>query len=72
MREDHHRQRRSGLESITAGQVWLAGQDLGALSGKARKAVWCDMQVVFQNPVFALNPRRTIATSIAEPLVIHG
>lgn len=61
-----------GLEPITAGHVLLDGQDLGALPNKARKAVWRDMQVVFQDPVSALNPRRTIATSIAEPLVIHG
>jgi peptide/nickel transport system ATP-binding protein/oligopeptide transport system ATP-binding protein len=61
-----------GLAPVTAGRVSFDGRDLSGMTGAQRKAVWRDMQVVFQDPVAALNPRRTVAQSIAEPLEIHG
>ncbi|MFS4581798.1 ABC transporter ATP-binding protein [Phaeobacter sp. C3_T13_0] len=61
-----------GLAPVTGGKVYFEGRDLSALSPADRKHVWREMQVVFQDPVSALNPRRTIVQSIAEPLVIHG
>jgi peptide/nickel transport system ATP-binding protein/oligopeptide transport system ATP-binding protein len=61
-----------GLAPITAGRILFDGQDMAQMSADARRATWRDMQVVFQDPVSALNPRRTIAQSIAEPLEIHG
>ncbi|WP_171210235.1 MULTISPECIES: ABC transporter ATP-binding protein [unclassified Ruegeria] len=61
-----------GLAPVTEGRILFEGQDLASLDAAARQNVWREMQVVFQDPVSALNPRRTIAQSIAEPLVIHG
>ncbi|MCV6585292.1 MAG: ATP-binding cassette domain-containing protein [Marinibacterium sp.] len=61
-----------GLAPVTGGRILFDGQDLSRLSRDQRQQVWRDMQVVFQDPVSALNPRRTIAQSIAEPLVIHN
>lgn len=60
-----------GLAPITAGRVLFEGKDLAQLKASERQHIWREMQVVFQDPVSALNPRRTIAQSIAEPLVIH-
>jgi oligopeptide transport system ATP-binding protein len=60
-----------GLAPVTAGRITFEGRDLSALTASERRHVWREMQVVFQDPVSALNPRRTIAESIAEPLVIH-
>ena len=60
-----------GLAPVTAGRITFEGRDLSALTASERRHVWREMQVVFQDPVSALNPRRTIAQSIAEPLVIH-
>ncbi|WP_171103814.1 ABC transporter ATP-binding protein [Ruegeria sp. HKCCD7255] len=61
-----------GLAPVTEGRILFEGQDLASLDAAARQNVWREMQVVFQDPVSALNPRRTIGQSIAEPLVIHG
>ncbi|MFT7190483.1 MAG: oligopeptide transport system ATP-binding protein [Dinoroseobacter sp.] len=60
-----------GLAPVTAGRITFEGRDLSTLTASERRHVWREMQVVFQDPVSALNPRRTIAQSIAEPLVIH-
>lgn len=60
-----------GLAPVTSGRILFEGRDLATLTSAERKHVWREMQVVFQDPVSALNPRRTIAQSIAEPLVIH-
>ncbi|MGJ8544138.1 MAG: ABC transporter ATP-binding protein [Sulfitobacter sp.] len=61
-----------GLAPVTEGQIFFEGRDLGTLSPADRRATWKDMQVVFQDPVSALNPRLSIARSIAEPLAING
>ncbi len=61
-----------GLVPITSGRILFEGRDLSRMDPSERRRVWREMQVVFQDPVSALNPRRTIARSIAEPLVIHG
>lgn len=61
-----------GLTQATSGKIIFEGRDLSELSHQERQQVWREMQVVFQDPVSALNPRRTISQSIAEPLVIHG
>lgn len=60
-----------GLAPISEGRVLFEGKDLANLSASERQHIWRELQVVFQDPVSALNPRRTIADSIAEPLVIH-
>ncbi|MBT8152719.1 ABC transporter ATP-binding protein [Epibacterium ulvae] len=61
-----------GLAPITDGKIFFEGRDLSLLSKQERRDLWQDMQVVFQDPVAALNPRLTVARAIAEPLVIHG
>lgn len=61
-----------GLAPVTEGQIRFAGRDLAKLPARDRTTVWRDLQVIFQDPVSALNPRRTVAQSIAEPMVIQG
>lgn len=60
-----------GLAPITEGRILFRGRDVSKLDRAERKQLWHDLQVVFQDPVSALNPKRTVGQSIAEPLEIH-
>lgn len=60
------------LVSPTSGEIHIAGHDVSSLSGKTRKWLRRTAQIVFQDPHSALNPRRTIFASIAEPLILHS
>jgi len=55
----------------TAGEVRFDGRDITALRGSRLKQVRRELQMVFQDPYSSLNPRRTIGSIVAEPLVIH-
>lgn len=54
------------------GQITFAGQDIAALSKEDLKTFRSRVQLMFQNPFEALNPRFTLHRSLAEPLIIHG
>ncbi len=56
----------------TAGAVRFRGQDILGLPAPAMRALRREMQIVFQDPFGALNPRMTAGELIMEPLVIHG
>jgi oligopeptide/dipeptide ABC transporter ATP-binding protein len=56
----------------TAGAIEFEGDDLLKLSPEAMRAKRRHMQIIFQDPYGALNPRMTIADIIKEPLEIHG
>jgi ABC-type oligopeptide transport system ATPase subunit len=55
----------------SAGRVRFEGEDLGALSPRALRRRRRDMQIVFQDPYAALDPRFRIDATLEEPLVIH-
>lgn len=55
------------LPPPTSGRIWLGDVDLTALHGKALRAVRPSMQMILQDPISSLNPRRTVAEIIAEP-----
>ena len=59
------------LVEPTAGAIRFAGEDVLALRPAALRARRRDMQIVFQDPYAALDPRLSVGTLIAEPLVIH-
>jgi oligopeptide transport system ATP-binding protein len=61
-----------GFEPVTSGSVFFKGRDVTHLDKRARRALAGDMQIVFQDPSAALNPKMSISDSIAEPLVIEG
>ena len=61
-----------GLIPMTSGKVIMRGQDVDGWDGSAWRALRRDVQVVFQDPYSALNPRITIGEAIREPMTVHG
>ncbi|MDB5414015.1 MAG: oppD [Rubritepida sp.] len=57
------------LEDPTAGQILFDGEDLATVSGSRMKALRTRIQVIFQDPFSSLNPRMSVAATIAEPLL---
>ncbi|MGW4856289.1 dipeptide ABC transporter ATP-binding protein [Streptomyces sp. NPDC004288] len=56
----------------TAGELRYAGTEIGALPERALRPVRRELQMVFQDPVASLNPRRSVGESIADPLRVAG
>jgi peptide/nickel transport system ATP-binding protein len=61
-----------GLEKPTAGEVRLRGRPLAAMRGAERKAARYAIQMMFQDPYAALDPRMSVAGIIEEPLRAKG
>ncbi|WP_261132690.1 ABC transporter ATP-binding protein [Bacillus sp. Marseille-Q3570] len=60
------------LYKPSSGKVLFNNQDISSLSeGELRKSVRRRMQMIFQDPFASLNPRKTLGTSIMEPLKTH-
>jgi oligopeptide/dipeptide ABC transporter ATP-binding protein len=56
----------------TGGRVLFDGKDVLGQSPRAMRDLRRDMQIIFQDPFSALNPRLTVAQAVEEPLIIHG
>jgi oligopeptide transport system ATP-binding protein len=56
----------------TSGKLVFDGQDLGALDAVQLRAQRRALQIIFQDPYSSLNPRMTVAQTLAEPLRLHG
>ena len=59
------------LIPATAGEVLYEGRNILKLDRSATRQLRRKMQVVFQDPLGSLNPRMTIGSNVAEPLVVH-
>ena len=59
-----------GLAAPTSGDIVLDGKNITGTTGT--RAYGRKVQMVFQNPGSSLNPRRTVAQSIAVPLDAHA
>ncbi|MDR3744550.1 MAG: ATP-binding cassette domain-containing protein [Acidobacteriaceae bacterium] len=59
------------LVEPTAGEVFFEGQPLPPASSAQMRVLRRRMQIVFQDPYAALNPRMTVAQILAEPFAIH-
>ncbi|MBX3643353.1 MAG: ABC transporter ATP-binding protein [Rubrivivax sp.] len=56
----------------SGGEVRFHGRDLATLSERERRALRRRIQIVFQNPYAALNPRFSIRQTLLEPMALHG
>jgi oligopeptide transport system ATP-binding protein len=60
------------LYELTAGRILFNDRDIATLDSGELRAVRPSMQMIFQDPQASLNPRLTVGSIIAEPLIEHG
>lgn len=59
------------LLTATEGTIRFEGRDITALPEREMRALRARLQIVFQDPWGALNPRMTISRALEEPLKLH-
>jgi len=62
----------SRLYEPTDGSVVFDGQHIETHSGRELRPIRRRIQYVFQDPMSALNPRKTVGQSVARPLEVHN
>ena len=60
------------LVDITAGEVLFNDRDLATLKGEELRRIRPDLQMIFQDPISSLNPRRRVRDVIGEGLSVWG
>ncbi|WP_299673537.1 oligopeptide/dipeptide ABC transporter ATP-binding protein [uncultured Roseobacter sp.] len=60
-----------GTVPVSAGRVLWRGADIAQMDASERRAHGRHVQMVFQDPLDALNPRMTVGQIVAEPLLTH-
>jgi len=58
------------LPSPTSGSIVFDGTELTTLSGEAMREARTKIQMIFQDPISSLNPRRNVRDIVLEPLSI--
>jgi peptide/nickel transport system ATP-binding protein len=60
------------LERPSQGEVSIAGQDISTLPQSQIRPLRAGMQMIFQDPISSLSPRKTVTELVLEPFRIHG
>src|ERR1700759_1623611 len=60
------------LVAPQSGSIEVLGADVATLNGASRRALRRDIQVIFQDPAAALDPRLPVFELLAEPLHANG
>ena len=60
------------LYDLTAGTVVFDGRDISRLSRRRMRPLRKGIQMIFQDPIGSLNPRRRVGSIIGDPFAIHG
>lgn len=58
----------AGLETFDEGELLIEGEDVGKLGKHRRAEVFQSIQMIHQDPYSVLNPTRTIAATLGDPL----
>ena len=56
----------------TGGLIRFDGQKISQLNRTKMRPYRSRMQIIFQDPMSSLNPRLSIATTLTEPMAVHG
>ncbi len=59
------------LYKPTAGTIDFEGTDISTISARQLMPLRREIQMIFQDPATSLNPRHTVGTIVAAPLLIH-
>ncbi len=59
------------LYDITSGRVIFDGQDVTRLPQRRMRPLRREIQMIFQDPIGSLNPRRRVGSIIGDPFAIH-
>src|ERR1700730_4517544 len=60
------------LYDITSGRVVFDGRDISRISQRRMRPLRKEIQMIFQDPIGSLNPRRRVGSIIGDPYAIHG
>lgn len=60
------------LEQPTAGEISVNGNDITRMAQTKIRPLRAGMQMIFQDPISSLSPRKTVAQLVMEPFRIHG
>ncbi|HHU06806.1 MAG TPA: ATP-binding cassette domain-containing protein [Clostridiaceae bacterium] len=56
----------------TSGQILFEGEDITKYSKTRMRQLRRTMQIIFQDPYASLNPRKTVADIISQPLIVNN
>jgi peptide/nickel transport system ATP-binding protein len=60
------------LEDPSSGHIMMQGMDLAQMRPGKLRQLRRSFQMIFQHPEVSLNPRMTLAESVAEPLMVYN
>ncbi|MGB9673264.1 MAG: dipeptide ABC transporter ATP-binding protein [Anaerolineales bacterium] len=61
-----------GLENATSGEIVVDGKSLSEVNPGQKRAMRAKMQMIFQDPISSLSPRKTVSELLLEPFRIHN
>ena len=67
-RKIHYRKSSRWLEKTTAGQIMYEGKDVTKRSNRKKMGYNKDVQMIFQDSMSSLNPKKRVLDIIAEPI----
>jgi oligopeptide/dipeptide ABC transporter ATP-binding protein len=59
------------LHDITSGRIVFDGHDISKISQRRMRPLRREIQMIFQDPIGSLNPRRRVGSIIGDPFAIH-
>ena len=60
------------LYDVTGGRIVFDGQDISKISQRQMRPLRREVQMIFQDPIGSLNPRRRVGSIIGDPYAIHN
>ena len=62
----------TGIEQPTGGEVLYKGQPIHQMKEKEIGEIRTQLQMIFQDPYAALNPKKRVWDILADPMIAHG